>query len=174
MDVVSEMLPDDIEVRFIPLYSPEANARGAEIAPTLVVNGKRLVEGIPTPAEIVQLVEEARPITLGIILTKAPGGNEDAEIALDTALAALAQGNKASLFLLGDGAWVAKNGQAGPAAAKLRDLLSQGGEVTLDREHLKATGLTTEKLLPGVKVAADGLGELVDMAMSRWDKVITF
>ena len=174
MDVLAEEPREDYEVRFLPLYSPEAEAYGAEVAPALVVNRKLLVEGIPSVEEIKALIQKARPISLGIILTKSPAGSEEAENALDTALESLAIGNRVGLFLLSDGVWLAKGGQMGPVAARLTDMIERGGEVLCSGEHLKAAGLTSDRLAPGVAVADDGFGRLVELIMEEWDKVITF
>ncbi|MDP6348115.1 MAG: hypothetical protein QGF81_07070, partial [Dehalococcoidia bacterium] len=38
--VLQANVEKDLEVRFLPLDSPEAEARGVEIAPCLVVNGR--------------------------------------------------------------------------------------------------------------------------------------
>ncbi len=173
MDVLAEAPREDFEVRFLPLYSPEADAYGAEVAPALVVNRKLLVEGIPSPEEIKALIQKAKPITLGIILTKAPGASEEAENALDAALESLAMGNQVGLFLLSDGVWVAKAGQMGAVAAKLGDVIERGGQVHCSGEHLKAAGLAPDRLAPGVVIANDGFGRLAELIMEEWDKVIT-
>lgn len=165
------MLGEDVEVRFLPLYSPEADALGAELAPALVVNRRTLVEGVPTVEEIRALIARARPTKVGIILTKAPQGSEDAENALEAGLAALAAGDQAALFLLSDGVWVARKGAMG---LKLADFLGLGGEVYVSGEHLKAGGLAREKLVEGVEVANGAFDRLVDLVMDEWDKVIVF
>jgi sulfur relay (sulfurtransferase) DsrF/TusC family protein len=174
VDVAGELLEEDIEVRFLPLHSPEAKALGAELAPALVVNRRTLVEGVPSTEEIRALVQKTRPITLGVLLTKAPEGSEDAQNALLAAKEALAAGHQAALFLLSDGVWAAKKGQQGPLAQGLADLLQNGGRVYASGEHLKASGLTPEKLVEGVAVADDAFGCLVDLIMDEWDKVIVF
>ncbi len=171
MDVAGEMLGEDLEVRFLSLYSPEANALGAELAPALVVNRRTLVEGVPSLEEIKSLILKAQPIRLGIILTKAPQGSEDAENAIAAGLAALDAGNDASLFLLSDGVWAARKEATG---GKLAAFLGQGGEVFVSGEHIKAAGLAPEKLVPAAKVANDALDQLVDLIMGQWDKVIVF
>lgn len=170
MDVAGEMLKEDVEIRFLPLSSPEAETLGAELAPALVVNRRTLVEGVPTVEEIRDLVQKSQPVRLGIILTKAPMGSDDAANALAAGSASLAAGNKASLFLLSDGVWAAKKGAAGD----LEHFLAQGGEVYVSGEHLRASGLAPEKLVGSTQVSNDAYGRLVDLLMDEWDKVIVF
>lgn len=165
------MLGEDLEVRFLPLYSPEAEALGAELAPALVVNRRTLVEGVPSVDEIETLIQKARPIRLGIILTKAPHGSEDAENAIEAGLSALAGGDEASLFLLSDGVWAARKEAM---AGKLPSFVSKGGKVFVSGEHMKAAGLGVDKLVEQAKVANDAFDHLVDLVMDQWDRVIVF
>jgi len=165
------MLGEDLEVRFLPLYSPEAEALGAELAPALVVNRRKLVEGVPSVEEIKEALEKARPIRLGIILTKAPQGSEDAENALLAGLAALEVGDEASLFLLSDGVWAARKEAM---AGKLPAFMSKGGEVCVSGEHMRAAGLPPEKLVEQAQVANDAFDQLVDLVMDQWDRVMVF
>ncbi|MDO8689422.1 MAG: DsrE family protein [Dehalococcoidia bacterium] len=165
------MLGEDLEVRFLPLHSPEAEALGAELAPALVVNRRTLVEGAPSVEEIKALLEKARPVRLGIILTNAPQGSEDAENALAAGLAALDAGDEASLFLLSDGVWAARKGAM---AGKLPSFVSRGGTVFVSGEHMKAAGLAADKLVEKAEVTNDAFDRLVDLVMGQWDRVIVF
>lgn len=164
----------DIEVKFLPLSAPEADQRGVEIAPALVVNRRMVVEGVPGSQEIMELIEKSLPKALGVILTKGPYGGEDAENALDVALEAQEMGDPVGLFLLSDGVWAAKKGQQGPLAQKLGDFLARGGEVTVSGEHLEAAGLTPDRLVPKAIIAPDPYDRLVDLVMDRWEKVVVF
>jgi len=172
MEVVSANLDKDIEVRFLPLSSPEAEERGVEVAPCLVVNRRRVVEGVPGPEEIARLLEEALPVSLGLVLTRSPHEGDAVAAALRTALAALEGGDSVEVFLLGDGVWAAKKGVKGEAAELLEAMLKKGAELTASGEHLKACGLAPEDLLPGTRVAEDPYDTLVDLVMERWDKVM--
>jgi sulfur relay (sulfurtransferase) DsrF/TusC family protein len=172
--VVASNLDKDIEVRFLPLSSPEADERGVELAPALVVNRRRVVEGVPSPEEIAGLIESALPTNLGIILTKGPQGGEDAENALDVALKALEMDDRVGLFLLSDGVWAAKKGLPGAIAQKLEAFLRGGGQLTVSGEHLEAAGLGPERLVEGASIAPDPYDRLVDLVMEEWDKVIVF
>ena len=170
--VVASNLDKDIEVRFLPLESPEAEKRGVELAPCLVVNGRLIHEGVPSPQEITALIEKALPIHLGVLLTRGPLRGEGAEHALGLALEALGRGDQADLFLLSDGVWLAKKGQENGLAPKLEEFLKRGGEVLVSGEHLEAAGLSPERLFPGVRVLPDPYDRLVDLAMEAWDKVV--
>ncbi len=172
---MAEQLGDDFDVKFLPVYaSKEADELGIDVAPAIAVNRRIIKEGVPTKEEILDLIERAQPIKLGIILTKAPVGSEDAENALDAGRQALLAGDAASLFLLSDGVWLAKRGKANPVEEKLADFIRLGGEVVASGEHLKAVGLGPDRLIDKAIIAEDGLGSLVDLAMDDWDKVIIF
>jgi sulfur relay (sulfurtransferase) complex TusBCD TusD component (DsrE family) len=182
VDVVAEQLTDDFEVKFLPIdTSEEARELGIGSAPALAVNRRIIQEGVPTKEEILALIERARPIKLGIVLTKAPVGSEDAENAIEAGRQALLAGDSASLFLLGDGVWLAKRGKNdvfesknGVLESRLVEFVERGGEVIVSGEHLKAVGLGPDRLIDKVAVAEDGLGSLVDLAMDDWDKAIIF
>ncbi len=172
--VVASNLDKDIELKFLPLSSPEAEERGVELAPALVVNRRTLVEGIPSAEEIAKLIENAAPASLGIILTKGPRSGEGGENALDVALSALEMDDRVGLFLLSDGVWTAKRGLPGALAGKLNDFLRGGGQVTVSGEHLEAAGLGPERLVEGISIAPDPYDRLVDLVMEEWDKVVVF
>ncbi len=171
MNVAGEMLTEDVEIRFLPVSSHEAASLGAKSAPALVVNRRMVVQGVPSVEEIRALLEKARPVTLGIILTKSPQGAEDAENALEAATAALATGDRVALFLLSDGVWLARRGAL---SGRLEGFLSDGGEVYVSGEHIKAAGLEPEKLAAGAAVAGDAFDCLVDLVMDEWDRVLVF
>ncbi|MDP6101299.1 MAG: DsrE family protein [Dehalococcoidia bacterium] len=170
--VLQANVEKDLEVRFLPLDSPEAEARGVEIAPCLVVNGRNVVEGVPGPDEIARLIEEAVLITLGIILTRGPFSSGGAEDAVELAAAARESGDKVGLFLISDGVWLAHKGQEGPLAGRLAAFQKAGGEVLVSGEHLVAAGLSQESLVDDVTVLPEPYDELVDLVMERWDKAI--
>ncbi len=172
--VVASNLDKDIEVKFLPLSSPEAEERGVELAPALVVNRRTLVEGVPSPEEIAKLIENAAPASLGIILTKGPQSSEDCENALDVALSALEMDDRVGLFLISDGVWTAKKGLPEALARKLSDFQRGGGQLTVSGEHLEAAGLGPERLVDGVSIAPDPYDRLVDLVMEEWDKVVVF
>ena len=172
--MVASNLDKEIEVKFLPLSSPEAEERGVELAPTLVVNRRTVVEGVPSPEEIAKLIENAAPTSLGIILTKGPRSGEDDENALDVALSALDMDDQVGIFLISDGVWTAKRGLPEALNRKLNDFLRGGGQVTVSGEHLEAAGLGLERLVEGVSIAPDPYDRLVDLVMEEWDKVVVF
>lgn len=172
---MAEELGIDFEVKFLPVYAcTEADELGVDVAPAIAVNRRIIKEGVPTKEEILDLIERARPIRLGVILTKAPAGSEDAENALEAGRQSLLAGDAASLFLLSDGVWLAKQGKADPMEEKLSEFIRLGGEVVACGEHLKAAGLGRDRLVEGTTIAEDGLGRLVDLVMDEWDKAIIF
>ena len=172
---MAEDLGIDFEVKFLPVYAcNEADELGVDVAPTIAVNRRIIKEGVPSKDEILDLIERARSIRLGIVLTKAPVGSGDAENALEAGRQSLLAGDAASLFLLSDGVWLAKRGKADGLEGKLDDFIRQGGQVVVCGEHLKAAGLSRDRLVDNVSVAEDGFGQLVDLVMDTWDKAIIF
>lgn len=125
---------------------------------------------MPSVEEIKEALDKAHPVRLGIILTKAPQGSEDAENALAAGLASLDAGDEASLFLLSDGVWAARKG----AMAGLPSFVSRGGKVFVSSEHMKAAGLASDTLVEQSKVANEAFDHLVDLVMGQWDRVIVF
>jgi len=172
---VAEQLGQDFEVKFLPVNAcRESEELAVGVAPAIVVNRRVVKEGVPTKEEILDLIERARPIKLGILLTKAPAGSEDAENALEAGRQALLAGDAASLFLLSDGVWLAKRGKVDPVEEKLAEFVKLGGEIVVCGEHLKAAGLGPDRLIDTAIIAEDGFDRLVDMVMDEWDKAIVF
>lgn len=161
-------------MRFLALHSGEADERGVEVAPALVINKKFVVEGVPTKEDIQELISRARPAKVGIILTKAPYGDEDAENALLIGLESLALGDEVGLFLLSDGVWVAKDGLGGPIGLGLTKFTGTGGKVYVSSEHLKAGGLVPTGLSVEAEIVEDPYDRLVDLVMDEWEKVVVF
>jgi len=161
-----------LEIRFLPIASPAVAERGVQKAPALVINRKYVVEGVPTVEEIAELIKRARPIRLGLILTRPPVSEEDAENALQIGLASLATGDEVDLFLFSDGVWAARKGLDGRVGDLLAAFQSVGGRVHISGEHLRACGLAAGQLRPDVEIAPDGLDRLVDLVMEEWDRVV--
>ncbi|MDA8145670.1 MAG: hypothetical protein M0Z27_06390 [Thermaerobacter sp.] len=161
---------EQVEVRFLPVASPEAASLGVRSAPALVVNHKLSAYGQLEREEILELINQAKPSRLGIILTKPPGG--EAASALGTAAEALAWGDQACIFCLSDGVLAACRNQHGPTAEQLETVLRRGGEVLVSAPHLRAGGLSPERLVPGAVAVEEALDVLVDRVMEEWDKVM--
>jgi sulfur relay (sulfurtransferase) complex TusBCD TusD component (DsrE family) len=169
MDIVT----DDFEVHIYPFPSRTAEERGIEGAPSICINRKLKVYGVVSPEEIKGLIEKAKPVKIGIIITKTPNANEDVENVLTLGEEALKAGNQVELFLLSDGVWVGKKGNA-LAEERLINLINDGCKVKASRRHLKAFGLNKDKLVEGVNTSDDPYDELVDLVMEKWDKVVIF
>ncbi len=95
-------------------------------------------------------------------------------MALNMALQTLREGDRTTLFLLGDSIWLIRKKLAhgkGPFS-DIESFLSQGGKVVVSGEHLQASGLSQEELLPQAEVAWDTYDRLVDLVMENWDKVV--
>lgn len=172
MDVAGQNLSRDLEIRFLPVTSPEAAARGAKKAPALVINQKYVVEGVPTAEEIAELIERARPTRVGLIFTHPPVGGEQAENVLQIGLASLATGDEVDLFLISDGVWAARRTLGGRVGELLAAFQSAGGRVYISGEHSRAGGLSADQVRAGAEIAPDGLDRLIDLVMDQWDRVV--
>jgi sulfur relay (sulfurtransferase) DsrF/TusC family protein len=139
-----------------------------------VINRKFIVEGVPSKEDIEELISRARPAKVGIILTKAPYGDEDAENALQIGLESLALGDEVGLFLLSDGIWVAKEGLGGLVGQRLTEFKGAGGKAYVSGEHLIAGGLDPTGLSVEAEIVEDPFDRLVDLVMDEWEKVIVF
>jgi sulfur relay (sulfurtransferase) complex TusBCD TusD component (DsrE family) len=111
---------------------------------------------------------------VGIIITKTPHGSEDPENALKIGNEALALGKKLGIFLVSDGVWLGKAGEGDKVQELLLNIIAKGGKVTISGPHLKAYGMVKEKLINGIEVVEKPYGELVDLVMDEWDKVVVF
>lgn len=91
--------------------------------------------------------------------------------ALTVAATAVASGAEVSLWLTGEGAWLAVPGRAAQIvlahAAPLEDLLAgvvEGGEVVVCTQCAARRDLTEDDLLPGVRIA--GSARFVEQALA--------
>lgn len=173
LDEKKDFTTKDFEVQLHPFPSKIAEETGIDSAPSININRKLKAYGVISPEEIKGLIEKAKPIKIGIIITKTPNVNEDVENILAIGEAALKAGNQVELFLLSDGVWVGKRGNA-VTEKKLLKLINDGCKVKASRRHLKACGLNKEKLVKGVKISDDPYDELVDLVMEKWGKVVIF
>lgn len=106
MDIATK----DFEVKLYPFPSKKAEEMGIANAHTIYINHKLKAYGVISPDDIKGLIEKAKPVKIGIIITKTPNANEDVENILAIGEAALKAGNQVELFLLSDGVWVGKRG----------------------------------------------------------------
>lgn len=93
-------------------------------------------------------------------LTAGEDNPEQCSQAFTVAATALAAGVRVSMWLSGEATWFAVPGRAErltlPLATPLsglRDLLIVGGTLTVCSQCAERRGLTTENLLPGVRIA---------------------
>jgi sulfur relay (sulfurtransferase) complex TusBCD TusD component (DsrE family) len=173
MDQKMTITTENFEVHLLPFPSSIAETRGIERAPSICINRKLNAYGVLSPEKIMDLIEKTTPVRIGIIITKTPNANEDVENVLAIGEEALKAGNQVELFLLSDGVWVGKKGNA-LAETRLLNLIKDGCTIKASGKHLKAGGLNKEKLLNGVTISDDPYDDLVDLVMDRWDKVVIF
>ena len=134
VNVAGEMLTEDVEIR-LPVSSHEACVLGkSQPRPGGEPADGR--PGVPSVEEIRALLEKARPVTLGIILTKSPQGAEDAENSLESTTAS-GDGRPIKRLLLSDAP-----GWRRALSGRLEGFLSDGGEVYGARARKGAAGLS--------------------------------
>ena len=109
--------------------------------------------------------------SIGMIIARTASTTENPVHALHLALEILSHGKQVGLFLIGDGVYLAKNGKT-ESAVLLARLISKGAKVYASPEHLKASGFTKERLVPGIVIVEDTYADLVDFVMERYEKVI--
>ena len=173
IDKKTDITTKDFEVQMHPFPSRRAEERGIEGAPSICINRKLKAYGVISPEEIKDLIEKAKPIKIGIIITKTPNTNEDVENVLAIGEEALKAGNQVELFLLSDGVWVGKKGNV-LTEKRLLNLINNGCKVKASRRHMKACGLNKEKLVEGINISDEPYDELVDLVMEKWEKVVIF
>jgi sulfur relay (sulfurtransferase) DsrF/TusC family protein len=162
----------DFEIKFISFPSEEATERGIKRAPSILVGGKAYAPGVPSVEEIEGLIEEARPRSIGIILTKSPFESEDASMAVSFSENARRIGDSVDIFLLGDGVWLAKAGQ-GSMIGDMMNMFLEGGKVYASGPHLEAGGINPESIRKDIEVCRKPYDSLTDLIMERWDKVVS-
>ncbi len=173
LDLVCEK-QGDFEIRFISFPSEVANERGIERAPSIMINRKVSAYGILTKDEIEILIAKGVHRTIGIILTKSPLESEDALAALTIANNALRMGDSIEIFLLGDGVWIAKTDLKGAVSDLLSKFLLRKGGLMVSGPHIRAGGLDRQRIVGRAEIVEKPYDRLVDLTMTKWDKVISF
>ena len=171
LDYVSDK-QGDFEIRFISFPSKEAEERGIDRAPSILVGGKAYAPGVLSIEEIEGLIEEARPQSIGIILTKSPFESEDATMALSLALPAMGIGDPVDVFLLGDAVWLAKANLGGEIGDMMDRFVGQG-KVYASGPHLEAAGIDHTGIRQDIEVCRKPYDMLTDLVMERWDRVVS-
>jgi sulfur relay protein TusB/DsrH len=110
--------------------------------------------------------------SFGIIIARTAAASENAISSLETAQDLLAQGCQVGIFLIGDGIYLGKRGKT-KAATLIANLVTKGAKVFASPEHLKASGLSKERLVDGIEVVEDTYKDLVDFVMERYEKVLS-
>ncbi len=162
----------DFEIRFISFPSKEAEEKGVDRAPSILVGGKVYAPGIMTIEEIEGLIEQARPRSIGMILTKSPFESEDATMALSLALPAMRIGDPIDVFLLGDAVWLAKANLGGEIGDMMSRFVGQG-KVYASGPHLEAAGINPAGIRQDIEVCRKPYDTLTDLVMERWDRVVS-
>jgi sulfur relay protein TusB/DsrH len=112
------------------------------------------------------------PGSFGIIIARTAAASENAISSLELAQDLLAQGNQVGIFLIGDGIYLGKQGKT-QAAVLIANLLIKGAKIYASSEHLKASGISKERLVSGIELVEDTYKDLVDFVMERYEKVVS-
>ena len=164
----------DFDIKFISYPSKVAQERGITRAPSIMINRKESAFGVISIEEIGRLIEQAKPRTLGIILTKSPYESQDASIAMSIANDALEMGDSVDIFLIGDGVWTAKTNLEGNMGDMINKFIENGGRLVVSSPHLKAGGINKERIIKNAEFTDKMYDKLTDLIMTKWEKVITF
>ncbi len=164
----------EFEIRFISLSSDEAKKRGITRAPSIMIDRKVFATGVVSSKEIEQLIEQAKPRSIGILLSKSPFESEDALLALRIVNKALDLGDTVDVFLISDGVWTAKTDLKGEVGAELNKFIERGGGLMVSGPHLKAGGISEEKIQKTAEILDKPYNTLTDLIMTKWEKVVTF
>ena len=164
----------DFDIRFISYPSDTAEERGITRAPSLMINRKVTAMGVINGEEIEKLIEQAKPRKIGILLSKSPFESEDAMLALRIANEALDSGDSVDVFLIGDGVWTAKNNIKGEMKAIMNMFIEKKGIIMVSNPHLKAGGISGDRIEKNAEIIDKPYDTLVDLIMTKWDKVVTF
>jgi sulfur relay protein TusB/DsrH len=164
----------DFDVRLITVSSDVAKERGITRAPAIMINKKVTAVGVSSKEEIEKLIEQAKPKKMGILLSKSPFESEDAKLAFHLAIEALDLGDSVDVFLIGDGVWSAKTDLSGEMGTMLNTFIGKNGKLMVSNPHLKAGGINQERIEKTAEILEKPYDILVDLIMTKWDKVITF
>jgi predicted peroxiredoxin len=116
---------------------------------------------------------------IGLIITHAPYGHEDAFAGLYVGVAALSKGMEVNVLLLENGVYTAIKGQGDTMKlinlpsieAQIKDIIELGGRVLIDRQAAAIRGISQEEVIQGVEFAASR--ELLNAIMEA-NLTITF
>jgi sulfur relay protein TusB/DsrH len=165
---------EDFEVKLISVSSDLAKERGITRAPSIMINKKVTAFGVSSIEEIEKLIEQARPQKIGILLSKSPFESEDALLAFRLAIEALELDDSVDVFLLGDGVWTAKADLSGEVESMLNKFIEKNGKLMVSNPHLKAGGISQDRIEKTSEVIDKPYDDLIDLIMTKWDKVVTF
>ena len=164
----------DFDVRLISVSSDVAKERGITKAPAIMINRKITAVGVLGEEEIEKLIEQAKPKNMGILLSKSPFESEDAKLAFRIAIEALDLGDSVDVFLIGDGVWSAKTDLSGEIGTMLNKFIEKNGKLMVSAPHLKAGGISSDRIEKTAEVLDKPYDVLADLIMTKWDKVVTF
>jgi len=112
--------------------------------------------------------------SLLILLSKEPYSFEKTSLAVVTASKAAEKDVDVTIFLIEDGVLATRPNQKPARGANFGDaltkLIEKGVEVLAEDLSLAARGLSTDKLLSGIRIS--NISELTDLIMEKSDRVI--
>lgn len=114
--------------------------------------------------------EKASGHSFGVLIARTVSTVENPMDALRLAKAMQEEGRKVGVFLVADGVYLGRHGTE--VASLLAQLISGGARVLASPEHIKASGLSKERLVPGIEIADDTYRDIVEFVMEGYDKVV--
>lgn len=111
-------------------------------------------------------------ITYGFLITALATSAKDPGQVIRAAIRKKQEGARVELFLTGDGVYLIRKGQSGPAYEAMSKALAIGMDIFVSADHLLAAGIPVDKLPEGVEPVRKPCRRIAIKTMEEWDKVI--
>lgn len=109
------------------------------------------------------------PRTHGFVITAPMSSAKDPAQILRIALSKRKEGADVTIFLIGDGVYMATRGHADQG---VEALVKAGASLLVSEPHLRAAGLSKTMLVEGAELIDRTYKELVVKVMEEWDRVV--
>lgn len=108
----------------------------------------------------------------GFLVTAFSTSTKDPAQILRTAVAKRKEGAAVTIYLVGDGVYLARKGQGNATSSILEEAVSAGARLIVSDDHWKASGMPAGSLLEGAELVERSCKDLVERVMEEWDKVV--
>ena len=125
---------------------------------------------IPIPKRSVPMTGDDG--TYGFLITALATSPKDPGQILRSAIKKREEGAKVEIFLMGDGVYLIKKGQSGPAPEALVHALELGCDILVSLDHLLAAGIANDEIPDGATVVKNPCRQIAWKSMEEWDRII--